>query len=65
MLTAFGKLCRKIRIDCGEIMRDMSEKLGVTPAFLSAVENGNKNIPGAWKEKLIELYSLNEQQSKE
>lgn len=42
MVTAFGKFCRKLRIDRGQIMLDMAESLQVSPAFLSAVENGKK-----------------------
>ena len=42
MLTALGKFLRKLRIDNGEILKDMADKLGVTASFLSAVENGKK-----------------------
>ena len=65
MLTAFGKFCRKIRIDHGEIMKDMAEKLGVTSAFLSAVETGKRNAPETWLESLVELYKLTEEQFRE
>jgi transcriptional regulator with XRE-family HTH domain len=62
MLTAFGKFCRKIRIDQGEIMKDMAQKLGVTPAFLSAVETGKRNAPDSWLSSLVNLYALTEEQ---
>ncbi len=65
MLTAFGKFCRKIRIDHGEIMKDMAEKLKVTPAFLSAVETGKRNAPESWLDSLEELYKLTGEQFKE
>ena len=39
MLTSLGKFLRKLRIDRGEILKDMADKLGVTVSFLSAVEN--------------------------
>ena len=42
MITRFGKELRKIRIDHGEILKDMAEKLQVTPSFLSSVEVGKK-----------------------
>ena len=58
MVTAFGKFCRKLRIDRGQIMLNMAELLQVSPAFLSAVENGKKNIPSQWGKKIIELYNL-------
>ncbi len=65
MVTAFGKFCRKLRIDCGQIMLNMAESLQVSPAFLSAVENGKKNIPAQWGEKIIEAYKLSEEKSME
>ena len=58
MLTSVGKFLRKLRIDRGEILRDMARKLGVSSAFLSAVENGKKNMPEAWLSKIEKLYSL-------
>ena len=48
LLTKLGRFLRKIRIDRGELMIDMAEKLGVTPAFLSAVENGKRKPPKEW-----------------
>jgi len=59
MLTEFGKICRKIRIDHGELMRHMAFKLDVTASFLSAVENGKRNIPKKWCLIIIEMYGLN------
>ena len=47
MLTKFGKELRKIRIENDEILKDMADKLNVTAAYLSAVENGNRKVPDA------------------
>jgi transcriptional regulator with XRE-family HTH domain len=58
MLTSIGKFLRKLRIDQGEILKDMADKLGVTVSFLSAVENGKKRMPSAWNEKICDLYHL-------
>lgn len=58
MLTLFGKFCRKLRIDNGELLKDMAGKLGVTPSYLSAVENGKRNVPHDWLELISNLYSL-------
>ena len=58
MATNFGKFCRKLRIDKEELLFDMAEKLGVSSAFLSKVENGKKKPPKEWKEKLITLYEI-------
>ena len=65
MLTRFGKFCRKLRIDRGEILYDMAGKLGVSSAFLSRVENGKKRPPEGWEEKLISIYNLQENEQKE
>ncbi len=59
MLTPFGKFLRKLRIDHGELLRDMATTLGVSPAFLSAVENGKRNVPNDWVAQLTVHYDLN------
>jgi len=58
MLTLFGKFCRKLRIDHGDLLKDMASKLGVTSSYLSAVENGKRNVPREWIVKISEIYSL-------
>ena len=65
MLTSIGRFLRKLRIDNGEILKDMAEALGVSSAFLSAVENGKKKMPDGWIEKLKSIYSFTEEQSEE
>ena len=45
MLTEFGKALRKIRIDRQQLLKDMANKLGVSSAYLSAVENGKRRMP--------------------
>ena len=39
MVTEYGKLLRKIRIDHDEILKDMAGKLEITSAYLSSIEN--------------------------
>ena len=58
METSIGKFLRSLRFEKGEILRDMAASLGVSSAFLSAVENGKKKLPSAWLPKLKSLYSL-------
>lgn len=65
MVTSIGRFLRKIRIDHGEILRNMADRLKVSSAFLSAVENGKKKVPEAWISKLEELYSLTPEQMEE
>lgn len=62
MLTSIGRFLRKLRIDRGEILKDMADKLGVTVSFLSAVENGKKKMPAMWNKKICDLYQLNADQ---
>ena len=58
MITSLGRFLRKLRIDQGEILKDMADKLGVSVSFLSAVENGKKRMPPTWNTKLCELYQM-------
>jgi transcriptional regulator with XRE-family HTH domain len=58
MLTEFGRYLRKLRIDHGELIKDMAEKLGVTASYVSAVETGKRNIPANWVDTIAELYNL-------
>lgn len=60
MLSRFGKFVRKLRIDRGELLKDMADKLGVTPSYLSAVETGRRPVPEEWVQKIATLYGLNE-----
>lgn len=65
MITSVGKFLRKLRIDNGEILKDMATALEVSPAFLSAVENGKKKFPDSWVEKLTSSYSFTATQTAE
>lgn len=58
MATRLGKLLRKIRIDRDEYLKNMAEHLGVTSAYLSAIENGKRNMSDALLDRLAEVYSL-------
>lgn len=58
MLTRFGKELRKIRIEHDEILKDMADKLNVTAAYLSAVENGTRKMPDSWMNIITKEYNL-------
>lgn len=60
-----GKFLRKLRIDHDEYLRDMAGKLGVSVAFLSAVENGKKKMPSDWNRRIVQVYALTAGQVKE
>ncbi len=56
--TSFGEFVRILRIKRHEVMGDMAKVLNVRIPFLSAVENGKKNVPSDWADKLISHYNL-------
>lgn len=62
MLTALGKALRHLRIERGMLLKDMAEGMGVTPAFLSAVETGKKTAPGYFIGRLKEKFDLNDEE---
>jgi len=65
MLTELGKFLRKIRIERDEILKDMANKLEVSVAYISAIENGKRAFPEDWKEKIIKLYDFNNERIEE
>lgn len=58
MKNDFVKELRKIRIDNDETMKDMAERLGVTSAYLSTIENGKKDVPEKWVQKVASVYGI-------
>ena len=44
-MTPFGARLREIRAERKLTLKDMATGLGVTPAYLSALEHGKKSIP--------------------
>lgn len=60
VITEFGKALRKLRIDCGEILKTMAEKLNMTSSYLSAIECGKRNIPSDLISKIVSTYDLTE-----
>lgn len=63
--TSFGEFVRILRIKRHEVMGDMAKVLNVKVSFLSAVENGKKNVPSEWAEKIAMAYSLNDSEKDE
>ena len=43
----------------------MAQKLGVSSAFLSKVENGKKKPPVQWKQTIISMYKLSDSRLEE
>lgn len=65
MLTDLGKELRRIRISNDEYLKDMASKLGITSAYLSAIENGKREPTKKFMDTLFSIYSisLNEQKN--
>lgn len=62
MISKFGVEIRKIRSKKGDSLRKMAMRLGISSAFLSAMEVGRKTIPLDYVDKIALLYSLNEEE---
>lgn len=70
-MTEVAKFLRKLRIDNvkengdGENLGDMAEKLGISAAYLSSIENGKRPVQEDLKERLFSKYDLTEEQKEE
>lgn len=65
MYTPFGEFVRILRIKHHQVMGDMAKLLNTSTPFLSAVENGKKNVPAEWAQKLTEIYHLTSDEQRE
>lgn len=63
--TKFGEFVRVLRIKNHEVMGDMAKMLGASLPFLSAVENGKKNVPNEWVDKIVSHYNLSPSEREE
>lgn len=58
MVTRLGKILRKIRIDRDELLKDMADKLNMSPSMLSSIENGVRKAPNDFLQRIENSYSL-------
>lgn len=58
MLTPLGKQIRKHRLDKEMTLSQMSEGLGLSPAYISSIETGKRNINSDLLEKIISFLVL-------
>lgn len=65
MVTRFGKFCRNLRMDNGELLYQMAKRLDVSSAFLSKVENGKAKPPIEWAKIISSEYQLERDQRDE
>lgn len=64
-VSNFGKFLRKLRIDYSEVLGTMAKKLGISAAYLSAIENNGREIPNDMIAKIAQVYNLDKSQVKE
>lgn len=59
-VTEFGYVLRQIRLDQGELLKDMANRIGVEPSYLSRIERGGRNAPMSWLHKIVNEYQLSD-----
>ena len=58
-MTPFGDRIRRLREDRGVSQKDMAAALGVSPAYLSALEHGKRGRPSwAMVQKIIGYFNV-------
>lgn len=62
MINDLGKMLRKIRIEKDERLLHMAEKIGVSIAFLSAMETGRKSPPLNILDRIVTAYKMDKTQ---
>ena len=63
MLTEVGKYLRKLRIDRGELLKDMADTISVSSAYLSSIENGKREISDDLASALASAYDFDEEEA--
>ncbi len=58
-MTPFGERMRKLRAERGVTLETMAEAVGVSPAYLSALEHGKRGRPG-WHliQRIISYFNI-------
>lgn len=58
-MTPFGEKLRELRRERGIAQKDMAKALGVSPAYLSALEHGHRGQPNwAFVQKVIGYFNI-------
>lgn len=63
--TKFGEFMRVQRVRHHEVMGDIAKVLGVKIPFISAVENGKRNVPENWFSLIAAHYNLSSVEAEE
>lgn len=65
MYNDIKAVLRLIRVRRNIGLKDMAEKLGLSPSYLSAIENNNRNIPFDLEDKICSTFDLNDEEKEE
>lgn len=57
-MTELAKILRILRINTNDTAKEMAEKLGMSSAYLSAIENGKRNVPQDFFDVVCASYCL-------
>lgn len=58
----FGQYLREKRETLGKSVRGFAEELGMTAAYLSDIEKGNRYAPRKYLDKFIEAFEISEEE---
>lgn len=58
MLTKLGKFLRILRMDRGELLKQMADNLNIAPSYLSSIENGKREPSRDFVQKIESAYVL-------
>lgn len=53
-----GVFLRHLRIDADEVLGEMAANLNMSPSYLSAIENGKRDLPEGFCDLVIQKYKL-------
>lgn len=58
-MTPFGERMRRLRAERGVTLKEMAAAIGVSPAYLSALEHGKRGRPG-WHliQRIISFFNI-------
>lgn len=64
-MNQIGMFLKKLRLEHNEVLFDMAQRLEVSAAFLSAVENDRRSAPPSWLDIISREYQLSDVQQQE
>jgi len=59
-LTPFGKMCRKLRIDTDESIKDFAKRINYSVGMISGFETGSRPVPDYYVERVLQAFDLTE-----